>query len=94
MNKDKIILLLIHWFIIINFAIQVFYGAFQVFVVLAPGGQIGPLFGVAPDLPYEEMMVRRAYALETWVAITGLCLYLAITEINPRLKKIRELENK
>lgn len=92
MNKkmQKTILLIIHWIIIINFIIEIFYGAFQVFIVLAPGGQTGPLFGTATTLSYEDMVVRRLYALETWIAIAGLAIYLAITEIGPRMKKLNE----
>ena len=90
MNKNKTFLLIIHYIIIINFALQIFYGAFQVFVVLAPGGQTGPLFGAATSLNYEAMVIRRLYAIETWIAITGLSIYLALTEINPRMKKLRE----
>ncbi len=90
MKKEKIVLLIIHYVIIINLVIQIFYGGFQVFVVLAPGGQMGPLFGTATTLDYESMVVRRLYAIETWIAIVGLSIYLAITEVNPRMKKLRD----
>ena len=90
MKKEKIVLLLIHYVIIINLIIQIFYGGFQVFVVLAPGGQVGPLFGTATALDYESMVIRRLYAIETWIAIIGLSIYLAITEVNPRMKKLRD----
>lgn len=74
---------LVHWVIIANFLIQVGYGAYMVFFVVT-GGSPGPLFGDATALPFEAMMVRRQYALETWVAIGGLAVYLGITEILPR----------
>ena len=74
----------VHWIIIVNLAIQVAYGSFQVFVVTAPAGVHGPLWGAAASLPFEAMMVRRAYASETWQAIVGLSLYLGVTEILPR----------
>ncbi|MHA1292868.1 MAG: hypothetical protein ACTSQJ_09400 [Promethearchaeota archaeon] len=89
-KNRKIILLIIHWIIIINFILEILYGAYQTFIVLAPEGHTGPLFNTAQDLSYEDMVIRRLYAIETWIAITGLSIYLAITEINPRLKKIRE----
>ena len=89
-KTTKIILYTIHLIIIINFVIEIFYGAYQTFVVLAPEGHTGPLFGTATSLSYEDMVVRRLYALETWIAIAGLSIYLALTEIVPRMKKIRE----
>jgi len=73
----------VHWVIIANFLVEIAYGAYMVFFVVT-GSAPGPLFGEATQLPFEQMMVRRQYALETWVAIGGLSLYLAITEILPR----------
>ena len=81
-----IVLRLLHWFFIVNFVLNVLYGAYQVFVVLAPeGGGIGPLGGAATSMPHEQIMVRRAYAAEVWLSIVGLSLYLAVTEYLPRL---------
>ena len=74
----------VHVVIIANLAIQIGYALFQVFVVLRPEGQYGPMFTAALDLPYEDMMVRRMYAIEGWIAFVGLALYLAVTEIVPR----------
>ncbi len=88
-NKDKAIVLIIHWFIIINFILQILNGAYQVSFVYTVKGHSFPLLGASSELSYENMMIRRAYAIETWIAITGLSIYLAITEINPRLKKLR-----
>lgn len=92
MKKSKILIYIIHWIIIVNFVIEIFYGAYQTFFVLAPKGQVGPLFGNASSLSYEQMVIRRLYAIETWIAITGLSIYLAITEIYPRMKKIGKYE--
>jgi hypothetical protein len=78
----------IHWVIIVNFAVQIAYGAYMVFVVVAPEGG-GPLMDQATTFPFEQMMTRRLYASETWIAIVGLSLYLAITEIAPRLQAAR-----
>ncbi len=90
MKKEKIILYIIHYGIIINFLLTIFNGVYQISFVYAPEGLTWPLLGASTTLDYETMMIRRAYALETWVAITGLSIYLALTEIMPRMKKIRE----
>ncbi len=83
----------IHWIIIGNFLLQVLYGAYMVFVGMAPPGHIGPLGSAASALPPDKMMARRLYASETWIAISGLCVYLAITEILPRqLRLLRDHE--
>lgn len=85
-----LVLRALHWFFIVNFVLNVFYGAYQVFVVLAPeGGAMGPLGGAATGMPHEQMVVRRAYAMEVWLSIVGLSLYLAITEYLPRLLRRR-----
>ena len=93
MQEDRALSLgwrLIHWIIILNFAIQVVYGGYMVFVVMKPVGVTGPLWAAAQQLPHEFMMVRRAYALETWMAIVGLSLYVGITEILPRRLQAKE----
>ena len=92
MNKDKALLLIVHWFIIIWFLLTILNGAYQVSFVYTVEGYSWPLLDASANLDYETMMIRRAYAIETWIATTGLCIYLAITEINPRLKKLREQE--
>lgn len=74
----------IHWVIIINFAAQIIYGGYMVFIVMKPEGITGPLWAAAQQMPHEFMMVRRAYAHETWLAIIGLSLYVGITEVLPR----------
>ena len=75
---------LIHWFIILNFAIQIAYGSYMVFVVTAPEGVSGPLWAAASQMPFEKMVTRRLYAAETWIAIVGLSLYFGLTELLPR----------
>ena len=74
---------ILHWVIIVNFVLQIGYGFAMVFFVVTPG-TAGPLAGAAADIPFELMTTRRLYASETWIAITGLSIYLAITEILPR----------
>jgi len=76
---------ILHWLIIVNFLLGILYGFYMVFFVV--GGGNWPLFGDAVDLPTEQIFKRRLYAVETWVAITGLCIYLGVTEILPRKMK-------
>ena len=78
------VLRVVHGVIIVNFLLQILYGAYLVFFVMRPEGISGPLAGAATSIPHDFMMVRRAYALETWVAIAGLSVYVGITEILPR----------
>ncbi len=54
----------------------------MVFFVI--GGGKYPLFKKALNTPVEVILKRRLYSLETWVAIAGLSIYLAITEILPQ----------
>lgn len=74
---------ILHWVIIVNFALQIGYGAYMTFFVITTG-KLGPLASAAKSIPFELMMTRRLYASETWIAITGLALYVAITEYLPR----------
>ena len=85
-SKSKVakwLLYIVHCGIIINFAIEIAYASYMIFVVIAPEGG-GPLMDRALTFPFEQMVTRRLYALECWVAIAGLSIYLAITEIVPR----------
>jgi len=82
------IVLAIHAFIIVNFLAEIAYASYLVFVVIAPDGG-GPLFDQASSFPHEKMVTRRLYAAEAWIAISGLSIYLAITEIGPRLRQAR-----
>ena len=72
---------LLHWLIILNFVLEIFYGTYMVFGVIG-GGR--PLFVRATNLPMDLMIKRRLYGIETWLAIVGLSIYLAITEVFPR----------
>ena len=89
----KWILLLIHWGIILHFLSEIIYAAYLIFVVLQPESGGGPLMEKAKDLPFELMTTRRLYAIECWIATAGLAIYLALTEMGPRLKEMR-LDNK
>ena len=84
--------LVIHWAIIINFVCQIVYGGYMVFVVMKPEGVTGPLWAAAQQIPHDFMMVRRAYAAETWQALVGLSLYVGVTEILPRRMRPAETE--
>ena len=77
----------LHWVIIVNLLIQMAYASYMVFVVMAPESGGGPLFETAKSIPFDDMVVRRLYAIEFWIATAGLSIYLAITEIGPRLRK-------
>ena len=69
-----------HWILIIIFVMQIAYGYYMVFF---SGGPMLPLFRRADGLTPEDIVVRRLYSIETWLAILGLALYLAITEVLP-----------
>lgn len=65
-------------FIITNFLLEIFYGAYQIFfVLLPPDGKKGPLMSKASSVSPELMTKRRLFAIETWVAFSGLGVYLA-----------------
>ena len=81
----RILLLAIHWLIILHFLVEIAYTGYMVFEVLQPtSGGGGPLFSRATEIPFEQMVTRRLYAIECWVATAGLAIYLALTEIVPR----------
>ncbi len=78
----------LHAFIILNFLAEIAYASWMIFEVLQPAGA-GPLGQRALTLDHEWMVTRRLYAIECWIAIAGLSVYLAITEIGPRLRAAR-----
>ena len=78
---------ILHWIIIVNLVIQVAYGAYMVFGVVTFESVEGPLATAAKQVPFELMATRRLYAIETWIAIVGLSVYLGLTEILPRRLK-------
>ena len=83
----------IHWIIIANFLIEIIYASYMVFVVLRPEEGGGPLFERALEISFEHMTTRRLYALECWIAIAGLAIYLGITEIRPNLRPFKQGAN-
>ncbi|GIW72249.1 MAG: hypothetical protein KatS3mg102_1791 [Planctomycetota bacterium] len=81
----------LHALVIAHLCAEIAYTGTMVLVVLAPpDGGIGPLGARARAIPWEEMVTRRMYALECWVATAGLAVYLAVTEIGPRLWRARD----
>ena len=89
-NRPPIIWRLLHWFIIFNLLIQIAYASYMIFFVVTPAEGSGPLLGAADTFPVEKMVTRRLYAIECWIAIAGLSIYLAITEIRPRFERAME----
>ena len=81
-------LMALHVFIILNFLIEIGYASWMIFEVLQPEGA-GPLGARALALDHEWMVTRRLYAIECWIAIAGLSVYLALTEVAPRLREFR-----
>ena len=76
---------ILHWIILAHFVIEIGYCAYLIFSVLQPEGQAGPLLGRAAELPFEALAARRLYAIECWIATAGLAIYLALTELLPRI---------
>ena len=89
-KQPRVWLTILHWVIIINFALEIAYAFHQVFFVMAPDGVIGPLGDAAKNIPADMMLARRLYAIEGWLGIIGLSLYLGITEILPRKRQFHE----
>jgi hypothetical protein len=77
---------IVHGLILLNFITGMAYAGFVVFVILAPEGGGGPLWGRAAEVPMELLAKRRLYALEFWVAFSGFAIYLALTELVPRMR--------
>ncbi len=81
----------IHSLIIVNFVLEIIYSFYMVFFVI--GGGKWPLLRKAVETPMEVILKRRLYAIEAWVAVGGLCIYIAITELLPhkiRFAKVAE----
>jgi len=72
---------ILHWSLIVNLVLGATYAAYMVFFVIGGGA---PLFQRAKNIPIEILIARRLYAIEAWIILVGLGLYLAVTEILPR----------
>jgi len=64
----------------------------MVFFVI--GGSRWPLMARAVDTPTEVILKRRLYTIEAWIAIAGLAIYLALTEILPRKITVLQSQDK
>ena len=95
-KSKKILWKILHWIIIISFLTEIVYGMVQTFFILVPEGTLpGPLLGRSIDIPYELMVTRRLYAIETWIAIAGLAIYLVISyrpQLHKALKEVEKIE--
>jgi hypothetical protein len=77
----------INYLILTNFLVEIIYSVVMVFFVI--GGGKWPLLRKAVETPIEIILKRRLYAIEAWIAIGALSIYLAITVYLPRI--LREL---
>ncbi len=75
MDRKKIWWTLLHGFIIFIFCIEILYCMYEFIFVWNVGGSL-ILFNI--DVPFEVMVTRRLYAIEMFISIVGLALYLAI----------------
>ncbi|MGI6594446.1 MAG: hypothetical protein ACOX24_05160 [Christensenellales bacterium] len=73
-TPKKLLFLLLNIAIIITFAVQIIYCAVAFFRV-ATGGIAG---GNVNNIPFEEIVKRRLYAIELWISASGLAVYLAV----------------
>ncbi len=73
----------VHWLIIFVFLTEIIYGFYMVF--FAVGGTRYPLMRRAVETPVEVILKRRLYAIETWIAIAGFAVYIALTEFLPNI---------
>jgi hypothetical protein len=74
----------LHIAIIVHLIVGAGYAGWQVFTVVPPSGEVGPLWDAAASMPTDLLMVRRMYALESWLATGAAAVYLALTEFGPR----------
>ena len=72
----------IHYLIITNFILEIIYSITMVFFII--GGGKWPLLRRAVETPVEIILKRRLYAIEAWIAIGALSIYLALTVYLPR----------
>ncbi|TFG20462.1 MAG: hypothetical protein EU530_03090 [Promethearchaeota archaeon] len=80
MNIKSIGWKILHISIIMVFSLQIIYCLYVFFVVLNTGNFI--LFNAAASLDMDLLIKRRLYAIELWISIVGLVIYLAIVYKN------------
>ena len=76
MDRKKVWWKIFHYSIITIFSIQILYCLYVFFVVLNTGNFI--LFNSAATIDLDLLIKRRLYAIELWISIIGLVIYLAI----------------
>jgi hypothetical protein len=81
----------IHYLIIINFLVEIAYSITMVFFIV--GGGKWPLLRKAVETPVEIILKRRLYAIEAWIAIGALAVYLGLTVFLPQKLREIKLEN-
>jgi len=70
------------------------YCTYLVFVVLKPeGAGVGPLIGSAMNMDPDLFLKRRLYAIECWIATSGLSIYLALTSFRSYLPERKALSS-
>mgnify|MGYP001134997666 CR=1 FL=1 len=73
-TPKKLLFLLLNIAIIIIFAVQIIY-CIVAFFRVANGGIAGSQVN---EIPFEEIVKRRLYAIELWISASGLAIYIAI----------------
>lgn len=89
MTKRKIPLFkkLADLFVIFFFISEILYSAYQILFVFRPKEAAFILFSTASEIPMEYFLARRLYAIEFYLAIIGLILYLAFRDKILRMPK-------
>jgi hypothetical protein len=62
--------------VITIFGLQILYCLYQFLIVWNTGNFL--LFQTATEIPFETMITRRLYAIELWISIIGLVIFIAI----------------
>ncbi|MEC7752303.1 MAG: hypothetical protein VX405_12450 [Myxococcota bacterium] len=73
----------LHCSIICVLVMQCIYGSYMVWVVFDQATP-GFISDSLQAMNQNQMVNRRLYAQETWIALSTLCIYLGLTEILPR----------
>lgn len=73
-TPKRLLFLALHLLIVIAFTVQILY-SIVAFSVVAKSGTAGLR---AAEIPIEEMVRRRLYAIELWVSASGLAVYLGV----------------
>jgi len=80
--KKKLTLNIHRTIILVGFILNI-VGFFVFFLVLDDAG-IGILFRKANTVDFTFLVIRRIASILTWIAFSGLTVYLGVTEIFPK----------